>query len=187
MLCGCDYLEPIKGVGAKTALKLVKEYDTMDDILAHLSKGKNPPPEDWPYEEAKQLFLKPSVKPSSEIDVSFSFPLASLSNLLVVRTLTVALCSFSHSSNGKNLTSKVWSISSFVTKVSRKLSIFLTAFRAQADGVANTQRGSCTQRSRQAQSSTQFETTRTTRWILHRSTERSQSWRYKEEGKSNVP
>ncbi|GAA5837357.1 hypothetical protein JCM5353_006978 [Sporobolomyces roseus] len=74
MLCGCDYLEPIKGVGAKTALKLVKEYDTMDDILAHLSKGKNPPPEDWPYEEAKQLFLKPSVKPSSEIDLKWEEP-----------------------------------------------------------------------------------------------------------------
>lgn len=70
MLCGCDYLEPIKGVGAKTALKLVKEYDTMDEILAHLSKGKNPPPEDWPYEEAKQLFMKPSVKPATEIEVS---------------------------------------------------------------------------------------------------------------------
>jgi len=50
----------------------------MDDILAHLSKGKNPPPEDWPYEEAKQLFLKPSVKPSSEIDVSSPFSISPL-------------------------------------------------------------------------------------------------------------
>ncbi|GAA5926386.1 multifunctional nuclease RAD27 [Sporobolomyces koalae] len=74
MLCGCDYLEPIKGVGAKTALKLVKEYDSMDEILAHLGKGKNPPPEDWPYQEAKQLFLKPSVKPASEIDLKWEEP-----------------------------------------------------------------------------------------------------------------
>ncbi|GAA5872259.1 hypothetical protein JCM16303_001032 [Sporobolomyces ruberrimus] len=74
MLCGCDYLEPIKGVGAKTALKLVKEYDTMDEILAHLSKGKNPPPEDWPYEEAKQLFMKPSVKPATEIELKWEAP-----------------------------------------------------------------------------------------------------------------
>lgn len=74
MLCGCDYLEPIKGVGAKTALKLVKEYESMDDILAHLSKGKNPPPEDWPYAEAKELFLKPSVKPASEIDLKWEAP-----------------------------------------------------------------------------------------------------------------
>lgn len=70
MLCGCDYLEPIKGVGAKTALKLIKEYDTFEDILKHLRKGKNPPPDDWPYEEARELFKHPDVTPASEIEVS---------------------------------------------------------------------------------------------------------------------
>lgn len=76
MLCGCDYLEPIKGVGAKTALKLIKEYDSMEDILTHLRKGKNPPPEDWPWEEAQKLFKTPEVKPSKDIQVLFapSFP-----------------------------------------------------------------------------------------------------------------
>ncbi|GAA6060447.1 hypothetical protein JCM10212_000040 [Sporobolomyces blumeae] len=74
MLCGCDYLEPIKGVGAKTALKLVKEHDSMDDILAHLAKGKNAPPEDWPWAEAKELFLKPSVKPAKEIELKWEEP-----------------------------------------------------------------------------------------------------------------
>jgi flap endonuclease-1 len=74
MLCGCDYLEPIKGVGAKTALKLVREYDTMDEILAHLRKGKNPPPEDWPWEEAKELFKKPEVTPASEIKLEWKAP-----------------------------------------------------------------------------------------------------------------
>ncbi|GAA5916497.1 hypothetical protein JCM6882_001741 [Rhodosporidiobolus microsporus] len=74
MLCGCDYLEPIKGVGAKTALKLVKEYDSMDDILAHLSKGKNPPPEDWPYEEARKLFQTPEVKPAKDITLDWKAP-----------------------------------------------------------------------------------------------------------------
>lgn len=69
MLCGCDYLEPIKGVGAKTALKLVRDHETMDDILAHLRKGKNPPPEDWPYEEARKLFQTPDVKPAKDIEV----------------------------------------------------------------------------------------------------------------------
>lgn len=83
MLCGCDYLEPIKGVGAKTALKLVKEYDSMAEILAHLSKGKNAPPEDWPYEEAKELFMKPSVKPASEIEASRSLPISHRAMLTV--------------------------------------------------------------------------------------------------------
>ncbi|GAA5939986.1 hypothetical protein JCM1841_000909 [Sporobolomyces salmonicolor] len=74
MLCGCDYLEPIKGVGSKTALKLVKEHGSMEDILAHLRKGKNQPPEDWPYEEARELFKKPNVKPASEIDLQWKAP-----------------------------------------------------------------------------------------------------------------
>ncbi|GAA5834535.1 hypothetical protein JCM11251_007034 [Rhodosporidiobolus azoricus] len=74
MLCGCDYLEPIKGVGAKTALKMVKEYDSMDDILAHLRKGKNPPPEEWPYEEARKLFKTPEVKPAAEITLDWKAP-----------------------------------------------------------------------------------------------------------------
>lgn len=69
MLCGCDYLEPIKGVGAKTALKLVKEYDTMEEILEHLSKGKSQPPEDWPWQEAKELFAKPLVTPAKDVQV----------------------------------------------------------------------------------------------------------------------
>lgn len=72
MLCGCDYLEPLKGIGAKTALKLVREHDDMESILDHLRKGKNPPPEEWPYEEARELFKNPDVKKSSEIEVSLS-------------------------------------------------------------------------------------------------------------------
>ena len=70
MLCGCDYLEPIKGIGAKTALKLVRDYDSFEEILEHLRKGKNPPPEDWPWEAAKELFKKPDVTAADQIDVS---------------------------------------------------------------------------------------------------------------------
>lgn len=70
MLCGCDYLEPLKGIGAKTALKLVREYDDMDAILDHLRKGKNPPPDEWPYQEARELFKHPDVKKAAEIEVS---------------------------------------------------------------------------------------------------------------------
>ncbi|ORY76248.1 flap endonuclease 1-A [Leucosporidium creatinivorum] len=74
MLCGCDYLEPIKGVGAKTALKLIKDYDTFEDIMDHLRKGKNPPPEDWPYEAARELFKHPDVTPASEVELVWKEP-----------------------------------------------------------------------------------------------------------------
>ncbi|KAK4701039.1 flap endonuclease-1, partial [Phenoliferia sp. Uapishka_3] len=74
MLCGCDYLEPIRGIGAKTAYKLVKEYDDMEDILKHLRKGKNPPPEDWPYEEARELFKNPNVLPAKDVVLEWKVP-----------------------------------------------------------------------------------------------------------------
>ncbi|KAF8192169.1 flap endonuclease 1 [Pholiota molesta] len=36
ILLGCDYLEPIRGVGPKSALKLIKEYGDLDSVLEHL-------------------------------------------------------------------------------------------------------------------------------------------------------
>jgi flap endonuclease-1 len=36
ILLGCDYLEPIKGIGPKSALKLVREYGGLEGIVEHL-------------------------------------------------------------------------------------------------------------------------------------------------------
>ena len=36
LLLGCDYLEPIKGVGPKTAHKLMQEHGSLDKVLKHL-------------------------------------------------------------------------------------------------------------------------------------------------------
>ncbi len=36
LLLGCDYLEPIKGVGPKTALKLIREFGNIQSVLEHL-------------------------------------------------------------------------------------------------------------------------------------------------------
>lgn len=36
ILLGCDYLEPIKGIGPKSALKLIKEYGTLKAVVIHL-------------------------------------------------------------------------------------------------------------------------------------------------------
>jgi len=36
ILLGCDYLEPIKGVGPKTAFKLIKEHGDLKTILKHI-------------------------------------------------------------------------------------------------------------------------------------------------------
>ncbi|KAG8899015.1 Elongation of fatty acids protein 2 [Tulasnella sp. 408] len=36
ILLGCDYLEPIKGVGPKSALKLIREHGSLKEVVKHL-------------------------------------------------------------------------------------------------------------------------------------------------------
>ena len=36
LLLGCDYLEPIKGIGPKTAYKLMQEQGSLDKVVEHL-------------------------------------------------------------------------------------------------------------------------------------------------------
>ncbi|RPD62520.1 PIN domain-like protein [Lentinus tigrinus ALCF2SS1-7] len=91
ILLGCDYLEPIKGIGPKTALKLIREHGTLGEVLKHLKgrvaekeeaeeegkkkkKGGVQIPEEWPWEAAKELFKKPDVTPSDELDLEWKSP-----------------------------------------------------------------------------------------------------------------
>ena len=55
MLLGCDYLDPIRGVGPKKALKLIQEHETLERVLDHLhltSAKKENPSNDGNDEEA---------------------------------------------------------------------------------------------------------------------------------------
>ena len=48
ILCGCDYCSTIKGIGPKTALKLVKAHKNLENIIAFLQKDKKHEiPADW--------------------------------------------------------------------------------------------------------------------------------------------
>lgn len=38
LLLGCDYLEPIKGIGPKSALKLIREHGSLDKVMEHLKE-----------------------------------------------------------------------------------------------------------------------------------------------------
>ncbi|KAG2106556.1 PIN domain-like protein [Suillus discolor] len=94
ILLGCDYLEPIRGVGPKSALKLIREHGGLAGVVEHLrekqaekeekaadaedgakkKKGGVQVPEDWPWEEAKKLFEKPDVVPASEVELEWKDP-----------------------------------------------------------------------------------------------------------------
>jgi flap endonuclease-1 len=56
ILVGTDYNpDGIKGIGPKTALKLIRQYGSLEDTLPHIKNAEFP----HPVEEIKELFLHP--------------------------------------------------------------------------------------------------------------------------------
>jgi flap endonuclease-1 len=47
ILLGCDYCDTIKGIGPKTALKLIHEHGSIEKILQNLDRKKYTIPKDW--------------------------------------------------------------------------------------------------------------------------------------------
>ncbi|KAK3346799.1 PIN domain-like protein [Lasiosphaeria hispida] len=71
ILLGCDYLDPIPGIGPSTALKLIRTHGSLDKVVAFLKSDakaveKHPIPDDWPYEDARDLFFNPGVRDASD-------------------------------------------------------------------------------------------------------------------------
>ncbi|XP_048502016.1 flap endonuclease 1 [Beta vulgaris subsp. vulgaris] len=66
ILSGCDYCESIKGIGGLTALKLIRQHGSIENILENLNKERYQIPDDWPYQEARRLFKEPLVYPGNE-------------------------------------------------------------------------------------------------------------------------
>lgn len=66
ILCGCDYSEKIKGIGPVRALKLIREYGCIENILDNIDRTKYKVPKDFPYMEIREYFLNPEVTKASE-------------------------------------------------------------------------------------------------------------------------
>ncbi|KAF2027914.1 flap endonuclease 1 [Setomelanomma holmii] len=79
ILLGCDYLDPIKGIGPSTALKLIRDYKNLEGVVEHIQskdQKKLTLPEDWPFADARLLFLEPDVRPADapECDSKWEAP-----------------------------------------------------------------------------------------------------------------
>ena len=74
ILCGCDYLDPIRGVGKVTALKLMREHGSIEAILENIDRTKYKVPEDWDYQAARVLFRTPEVTPAVDIKLQWQDP-----------------------------------------------------------------------------------------------------------------
>lgn len=66
ILSGCDYCENIRGIGGLTALKLIRQHGSIENMLENISKERYQIPENWPYQEARILFKEPLVSPPDE-------------------------------------------------------------------------------------------------------------------------
>ncbi|KAK0569090.1 Elongation of fatty acids protein 2 [Tilletia horrida] len=77
ILLGCDYLDPIKGIGPKTALKLIRDHGDLDEVVEHLkTEGKKSIviPDEWPYQEARKLFKSPDVQKGDDLELHWKAP-----------------------------------------------------------------------------------------------------------------
>ena len=76
ILLGCDYLDPIPKVGPNTALKLIREHKSLEGVVESIQKDpkkKYTIPEDWPYKDARELFLHPDVRQADHGDCDFQW------------------------------------------------------------------------------------------------------------------
>uniref|UniRef100_A0A1D1Y2X9 Flap endonuclease 1 n=1 Tax=Anthurium amnicola TaxID=1678845 RepID=A0A1D1Y2X9_9ARAE len=66
ILCGCDYCDSIKGIGGQTALKLIRQHASIEQMLENINKERYHIPEEWPYQQARHLFKEPLVSAPDE-------------------------------------------------------------------------------------------------------------------------
>ncbi|EJT75991.1 DNA-repair protein rad2 [Gaeumannomyces tritici R3-111a-1] len=84
ILLGCDYLDPIPKVGPTTALKLIREHGSLETIVEKMKKGdlKYTVPDDWPFEDARDLFFNPDVRPADHPDCDFKWEKPDIDGLI---------------------------------------------------------------------------------------------------------
>jgi 5'-3' exonuclease len=69
ILCGCDYCSSIKGIGPKTALKLIRQYKTLEGVVQFVkrdTKKKYQLPKDWTSYRLKPESPEPSPLSADE-------------------------------------------------------------------------------------------------------------------------
>ncbi|KAJ7977790.1 Flap endonuclease 1 [Quillaja saponaria] len=75
ILSGCDYCDSIRGIGGLTALKLIRQHSSIENILENINKERYQIPDDWPYQEARRLFKEPLVfKEEEQLEIKWTAP-----------------------------------------------------------------------------------------------------------------
>ena len=83
ILLGCDYLDPIPKVGPSTALKLIRQHGSIEKVVEWMkTDGKYKIPDDWPFEDARELFFNPDVRKADDPLCDFKWEKPDLEGLV---------------------------------------------------------------------------------------------------------
>jgi len=85
ILLGCDYLDPIPKIGPSTAYNLIKEHGSLEEVVKYIEndpKKKYTIPDDWPYKDARLLFLEPDVRKADDPKCDFQWKEADVDGLV---------------------------------------------------------------------------------------------------------
>ncbi|PRQ42543.1 putative spleen exonuclease [Rosa chinensis] len=75
ILSGCDYCDSIRGIGGQTALKLIRQHGSIESILENINKERYQIPDNWPYQEARQLFKVPvALTDDEQLELKWTAP-----------------------------------------------------------------------------------------------------------------
>ncbi|EGR32852.1 hypothetical protein IMG5_068750 [Ichthyophthirius multifiliis] len=82
ILCGCDYLVRIDGIGPITAYKLIKEHLTLENVIAYMEKANDENskkqkfkiPSEYNYVGARDLFFNPVIEDPEKMELKWTKP-----------------------------------------------------------------------------------------------------------------
>mmetsp|Transcript_7016 Transcript_7016/g.17148 ORF Transcript_7016/g.17148 Transcript_7016/m.17148 type:complete len:373 (-) Transcript_7016:111-1229(-) len=75
ILCGCDYTLAIRGIGPKSAYKLIKTHGNIETAIENLNKEKYKiDPQAFLFKQARELFKKPALTEVSKESIKWRDP-----------------------------------------------------------------------------------------------------------------
>lgn len=75
ILCGCDYVDGIRGVGVVKALNLIRKHGDLEKIVDVLRKEKGfVVPDEYPVGTLRDMFKKPMVTDAKDIPIKWGKP-----------------------------------------------------------------------------------------------------------------
>lgn len=74
ILCGCDYVDGIHGVGCVKAFTMMKKHRDLAKVVPELRQSKCVVPDEYPVERLREMFFKPEVTPSKDIELKWPKP-----------------------------------------------------------------------------------------------------------------